>query len=144
MSRAGKYILFVFFLIGAIEQKFIASAEEATTEEIFVRPAVEYKSDKLRDPFRAYLIEEEAKEVPQEKINLIQPELDLSQLKVQGVIWGVKTPQAIINNTILTIGDLIEGAEILTIDKKGITLSYNGAIFDLAAPGRDLGNKEVK
>ena len=139
-----KYILFVFLLIGAIDPKIIALAEETATEGIMVRPVVEYKSGKLRDPFRTYLIKEEPKPAPQENTDLAKPQLDLSSLKVQGIIWGVKTPQAIINNQVLTIGDLIEGAEILSIDKKGITLSYNGAIFDLTAPGRDLGHKEVK
>ncbi|MDP2927555.1 MAG: hypothetical protein Q8N80_01990 [Candidatus Omnitrophota bacterium] len=137
MSRACNYILFVFFLIGAIDQEFIASAEETTTDGIIVRPVVEYKSSKLRDPFRTYLIKEEPRQLPQENIDLTKPGLDLGKLKVQGIIWGVATPQAIINNKVLTIGDLIEGAEILSIEKKGITLSFNGAIFDLTAPGRD-------
>ena len=136
ISRACKYILFVFFLIGVIDQKFIASAEETTTEGIIVRPVVEYNSGKLRDPFRSYLIKEEPEEVLPENTDLAKPQLDLDKLKVQGIIWGVKAPQAIINDKVLTIGDLIEGAEILSIEKKGITLSFNGAIFDLTAPGQ--------
>ncbi|MDP2831350.1 MAG: hypothetical protein Q8O02_03795, partial [Candidatus Omnitrophota bacterium] len=66
----------------------------------------------------------------------IKPKLDLGKLEVQGIIWGVKIPQVIINNTVLTIGDLIEDAEVLSIEKKGIVLSFNGAIYDLAAPGQ--------
>lgn len=136
MSRACKYILFVFLLIAAIDQKFIASAEEITDDGLMVRPVVEYKSSKLRDPFRTYLIKEEPKPVPQENVDLTKPQLDLNKLQVQGIIWGGNIPQAIINNNVLTIGNLIEGAEILSIEKKGITLSFNGAIFDLAAPGQ--------
>ena len=102
-----------------------------------VRPVVEYKSGKLRDPFKTYLIKEDPKPVLEENTDSAKPQLNLSKLKVQGIIWGVKTPQAIINNQVLTLGDLIEGAEILSIDKKGITLSYNGAIIDLTAPVRD-------
>lgn len=137
MNRACNYILFVFFLIGAIDQKFIALAEETAADEVIVRPVVEYKSGKLRDPFRTYLIKEEPKPASQENIDLPKPEFDFSKLKVQGIIWGVKTPQAIINDRVLTIGGLIEGAEILSIEKKGITLSFNGAIFDLSAPGQN-------
>lgn len=139
MSRASKYILFVFILIGAIQQNSIAWAEEAAAEApegVIVRPVVEYKSGKLRDPFRTYFVKEEAKkEVPQESTDLPKPELDLSKLKVQGIIWGVRNPQAIINDQVLKIGDLIEGAQVVSIEKKGITISFYGAIFDLAAPG---------
>ena len=143
MSRICRYILFVFFISGAINQKVIASAKEIITEGIMVRPVVEYKADKLRDPFRTCLIKEEPKEVPQENTVLAKPQFDLGKLSVQGIIWGVKIPQAIINNRVLTIGDLIEGAEILSIEKKGITLSFNGEIFNLTTPGQNSVYKEV-
>lgn len=143
MIRTCRHILIVLFLIGAINLKVVILAEETATERVIVRPVVEYRADKLRDPFRTYLKKEEPKEVPQE-ITLVKPKLDLEKLNVQGIIWGGKIPQAIINNKVLTIGDLIEGAEILSIEKKGITLSYSGAIFDLIAPAQDSGKKEVK
>jgi hypothetical protein len=136
MSRAYKYIVFVFFLIAATDLTFIASAEETTTEGIIARPVMKYKSENLRDPFKSYLIKEEPKQAPQENMDSTKPQLDLGKLTVQGIIWGAKIPQAIINNKVLTIGDLIEGAQILSIEKKGITLSFNGEIFDLAAPGQ--------
>ncbi|MBU4251551.1 MAG: general secretion pathway protein GspB [Candidatus Omnitrophica bacterium] len=144
MSRERRYILFIFFLIAAIDHKFVAAAEEITTEEIIARPVVEYASSNLRDPFRTYLIKDAPKPLPQENADLIKPELDLGKLEVQGIIWGVKIPQVIINNKVLTIGDLIEGAEILSIEKKGIVLSFNGAIFDLAAPGQGSVIKKEK
>jgi Tfp pilus assembly protein PilP len=101
-----------------------------------VRPVVEYKSGKLRDPFRTYFVKEEVKkDSPQENPDMPKPEFDLSKLKVQGIVWGGKSPQAIINGQVLSVGDLIEGAQIVSIEKKGITLSFVGAIFDLAAPG---------
>lgn len=143
MSRVCKYILFVFFLITAIDLISMAVAEDAVAEGVIARPVMEYKSDKLRDPFKRYLVKEEPRALPQENIDLTKPELDLSKLKVQGIIWGAKIPQAIINDKVLTIGDLIEGAEILSIDKKGITLSFNGAVLDLAAPGQNLVQAKV-
>jgi hypothetical protein len=136
MSRVCWYILFVI-LIAAISPKFIAAAEEARADGIIVRPVMEYKSGGLRDPFKTCLIKEEPKAVMPENAELPkQPELALDDLKVEGVIWGVKTPQAIINGRVLTVGDFIEGAEIISIEKKGITLRFNGAIFDLSAPGQ--------
>jgi hypothetical protein len=137
MNRACKYILFVFFLVTAINLKFIASAEEIAAEGIIARPVMEYRSDRLRDPFQRYLVKEEPKELSQENVDLTKPELDIGKLNVQGIIWGGNLPQAIINNQVLTIGDLIEGAEILSIEKRGITLSFNGAVLDLAAPGQN-------
>lgn len=136
MTRECRYILFIFFLIAAIDHKFIAAAEETTADKIIARPVVEYASGELRDPFRTYLIKDAPKPLPQENADLTKPELDLGKLQVQGIIWGVKIPQVIINNKVLTIGDLIEGAEVLSIEKKGIVLSFNGAIYDLAAPGQ--------
>jgi hypothetical protein len=136
MSRVGKYILFSFLLIAAIGQMYIVLAEEAAPDLAIVRSGVKYESGKMRDPFRTYLIEEVPQEVLLENADLVIPELDLSKLKVQGIIWGVKTPQAIINDQVLMIGDLIEGAEILSIEKKGITLSFNGVISNLSAPGQ--------
>ena len=136
MNRTGKYIIFIFFLIVAIDQRFVALVRAAIAEGVIVRPVMEYKSDKLRDPFKTYLIKEEVKVDTQENLDLINPEFDLSKLKVQGTVWGVKIPQAIINGKVLTIGDLVEDAEILSIDNKGITLSFKGAIYNLAAPGQ--------
>jgi hypothetical protein len=144
MSRTFKYLLFILFIMGAIDSKFIALGEETVNDDIIARPVVEYKSAKLRDPFRTYFTKEEPKPISQEITELPKPILDFSKFKVQGTIWGVKTPQVIINNKVLTIGDSIEGAEIVGIEKKGITLSYDGAIFDLSAAGQTPDKKEAK
>ena len=144
MSQARKYILFFILSIAAMNHGFIAVAEETTADGIIVRPVVEYNSGKLRDPFKTCLIKEEPKKVPEKETDLPKPVLDLNILKVQGIIWGVKNPQAIINDKVLTIGDLIEGAEILSIEKKGITLNFKGTILDLAAPGQSSDKLEAK
>ena len=135
MSRTYSYILCISFLTGVFALKFMVWAEDTVTDGLIKRPTVEYKSAQLRDPFRTYFVKEEPKPVVEEKTEENRPEIDRSRLRVQGIIWGVKVPQAIINDKVLTIGDLIEGAEIVSIEKTGVTLSFNGAIFDLAAPG---------
>lgn len=138
MSRAGKYRLFISFLIIANGLSFMVWAQETVADEIIARPVVEYQSSNLRDPFKGYLIKEEPKpSLLPAQVDLVMPKFDLSKLSVQGIIWGVKAPQAIINNKVLTVGDLIEGAEILSIEKKGITLSFSGAKFDLTVPGQN-------
>lgn len=45
-------------------------------------------------------------------------------LIVQGVVWGGAMPQAIINNRVTNIGDVIEGAKVIDISKKGVILLY--------------------
>jgi hypothetical protein len=138
MNRVFRYILFVFLLWTAASQKLIASADETASAGVIARPVVEYKSAALRDPFSTYFVKEEPKDTPQDKIAQASslPKFDTSKLKVQGIIWGVKNPQAIINDQVLTVGSTIEGAEILSIEKKGITLSFNGVVFDLISPGQ--------
>ncbi|MFA5198612.1 MAG: hypothetical protein WC432_03600, partial [Candidatus Omnitrophota bacterium] len=88
------------------------------------------------DPFRTYLIKDEPEVKPQETGLPVKPDFDISKLQLQGVVWGVKNPQAIINGKVVSVGDLIEGAEIVSIDKKGVTLSINGGIMDLSSPGQ--------
>lgn len=144
MSRICRYILYIVFLITVFDLRIVALADETATDQIIARPIVEYKSHNLRDPFMTYLIKAEPKVALQSNTGVVKPIFDLTKLKVQGIIWGVKTPQAIINDQIFTVGELIEGAEILSIEKKGITLSFNGEILDLIAPGQDAVFKGVE
>jgi hypothetical protein len=137
-SRAFKYILFTFFLTG-MNFVYIALAQENVSPGVIVRPELKYKSGQLRDPFQSYLQKEETKPSVQGQgvSNLVQPKINLDTLVVQGIIWGGKIPQAIINNKVLAVGDLIEGAKILSIDKGGIALDLSGEIINLSAPGKN-------
>ncbi len=132
-----KSILFLFYLNLAINFGSIVFAETDNPSDIVNRPVVEYKSDGLTDPFKKLIFKEEKKEEFGLGASLPRANVDFSSFKVQGIIWGGRIPQAIINNKVLTVGDLIEGAEILSIDKNGITLVSSGVIGNLAAPGRE-------
>lgn len=136
-KRVNKYIAFIFFLAGGINFAHIVLAQEKITDEGILRPVVEYKSGKLRDPFQPVITPEEKKVTLDKKADLKQPGFDFGKLKVQGIIWGGRIPQAIINDKVLTVGDTIEGAEILKIDKKGITLSSAGALNNLTVSGEN-------
>lgn len=140
-NRAYNYVLLLFIAAALIGLCHIASAQEITAEGGISRPVVEYKSGSLRDPFQAPTEKKETKAAQevQEKQErkttiLIQPGSDMGNLKVQGIIWGGKMPQAIINDQVFSVGDSIEGSEILDIDKNGITLS-SGGILNQAIPG---------
>ena len=115
--------------IFALEERNIDNNKEDTSqrpprneEPVVQRPKVEYKSEGLRDPFDPLIKDEK----PVAKIDEGQPQKPLPALTVQGVIWGTKLPQAIINNKVVRTGDSLEGVDIVSIGKDGVTISFNG------------------
>jgi hypothetical protein len=137
MARTFKNLILVLILVAVIRPGLSFSAEEAGTGELITRPVMEYKSTNLRDPFITYLAKDEPVQVQvAENQDIPKPEFDLSKLKLQGVIWGGRLSQAIINDKVFRVGDLVEGAEIVSIDKKGVILNFNGLTLNLSAPGQ--------
>lgn len=132
-------MLFLTILSGGINLAGFVLAQEGASDVITERPQIKYKSGKLRDPFSTYLVKEEKKEVSLQpgEGQLIAPTIDLNSLKVQGIIWGGKMPQAIINGEVLSVGDVVNGAKILSIDKKGINLDFSGEVINLSASGQN-------
>ena len=63
----------------------------------------------------------------------ILPEIkfDPSQFQVNGVVWDTKRPQAIINNQVVNIGDVVNGAQIVSIQKTGIDFAMNKKIYTI-------------
>ncbi|MFH1359592.1 MAG: hypothetical protein ABIJ41_00965 [Candidatus Omnitrophota bacterium] len=45
-------------------------------------------------------------------------------LLISGVIWNTDRPQAIINNMVVNIGDVVEEAKIIDINRSGIKIQY--------------------
>ena len=129
MNRAFKQALFILIFTG-MNFTCIVLAEGNSAGQLINRPQVKYESGQLRDPFQPTWIT--AGKLP---VDLAQSKLDFSALVVQGIIWGGRVPQAIINNKVLAEGDLIDGAKIFKIDKSGITLSVSGGVINLLAPG---------
>lgn len=60
-------------------------------------------------------------------------------LTVQALVWGGQYPQAIINNTVVKVGDTIEEAEILEIAKDKVKLLYKGRNFFIGVGEADIG-----
>ena len=81
-------------------------------------PKVEYTSEILRDPFRSPF---EALSSPLDEVPV---EVGLSHLTVQGMVWDSAMPQAIINNQVVKIGEVISEAKILDIRKEGVYVLY--------------------
>lgn len=137
MRQAAGFILLILFF--SLRACFAAEVpgpnEDADLGPLAKRPLVEYKSSGLRSPFQSAIIStQELEAKPQEK--MLKPLPDLSGLRVQGVIWGGKVPQAIINNNVVRVGDSVQGAEVVAIEKSNITLSSAGNIFVLPTDGK--------
>jgi len=138
ITRFKKHILIVGLIISVNSFCLLVFAQESSDDALLSRPKMEYSSQQQRDPFLSYLVKENPKTQPTQVLVPVKPKLNLNQFKVTGIIWGVSLPQAIINDQVLTVGDLIAGAEILSIEKDGIALSYDGQLYNLAAPGQSL------
>jgi hypothetical protein len=100
-----------------------------TIEATDLRPKVEYRADTLRNPFEQPLVFTESEEDVsfQDKDEKIAPDL-----VVQGLIWGSSLPQAIINNKVVKVGDVIQGADIIDISKEGVLVLFAGTEYKLS------------
>ena len=55
-----------------------------------------------------------------------KPPVVFPPFKISGVIWNSDQPQAIINDMVVSEGDLLEGVKIEMISQSAIKLSYQG------------------
>ena len=106
---------------------------------MFEVPQVEYNVTNLRDPFEPEPFEEEVEvEDEQNDTNKIPTQSPLPPLDIQGIVWGGRLPQAIINNQVVKIGDLVSGVRVVDISKKGITVFYSGRQQLITAPATNM------
>lgn len=103
-----------------------------------IQQIVEYIGADTRDPFEAYLKKEELK--PKDEGELAK-ERTFPSLTVQGIIWGGRFPQAIINGKVVKVDDVIEGARVTDITKEGITVFFNNRQQTLASPAQGAPEK---
>ncbi|MFH1201947.1 MAG: hypothetical protein V1674_03535 [Candidatus Omnitrophota bacterium] len=105
-----------------------------------VSATVEFNPSTNRDPFTSLL----PKEKPIEQPTVIAPGtreevIVAPKLNIQGLVWGAKFPQAIIENKVVKIGDKIDESEIVEIKKDGIVITYKGKLFTLQTQGPSPG-----
>lgn len=100
------------------------------------KAAVEYKAENLRDPFMGYLPKPKDLGTGPGKDRepvIAPPQIrPLPPLTIQGIIWGGKFPQAIINNKVVKTGDFIDEVKIIEINKEGITVSFDNRKYVLS------------
>lgn len=114
--------------------------EKPASPERVVRTGVEYKAEGLRDPFK-----ESA--VPEGQAGGVTAGPEVQEalppaLTVTGLIWGGSLPQAIINDKVVKIGDIIEGAKVTGITKEGVSILFQGRQYNLSSPANQAGAKK--
>lgn len=145
LLRCLRFVHLSLFLLclftGSTTLFFYSDVLAQQRKDTSIRSRLHYRGADLRDPFMDYLPKE--KEI---KISKVQEEKEkkerkseeilttLSSFSVQGIAWGGKLPQAIIDGTVVKIGDIIKEAEVIDIDKEGVTLIYNDRRYKIPAP----------
>lgn len=96
------------------------------------RPEVQYKAEGLKDPFRGV----EQKTVSSEGVAHAAPQSKpLPPLTVTGLIWGGAFPQAIVNNKIVRIGDMVAPeVKVVDITKEGVVVFFDYKNYSLPPP----------
>ncbi len=54
-----------------------------------------------------------------------------SSFHLLGILWDIKTPQAIINDTIVKVGDVIDGYRVVDVQKNKVILNNANNTFEL-------------
>ncbi len=137
-------VALVFRFIGRIKQRLpatpVAVSRVEEKEEYIKKEAkvleklkpelekVEYKAGDFLDPLKDRLsifIASIATKLKKKKTIAIKP----PQFNITGLIWNSDRPQAIVDSNVLSVGDEIKGAKLLSVNKDGIRIQYEGAEF---------------
>lgn len=102
--------------VAAVERQEIVDEMKERDKAQLVQFQRDIKKLKGRHPFSPYA-----------------PETEVEALKLilQGVVFSGGMPAAIINDTIVKVGDMIEGAEVVKIVNKRVTLIKDGKEYEL-------------
>ncbi|MCX5708095.1 MAG: hypothetical protein NTY14_03835 [Candidatus Omnitrophica bacterium] len=125
--------MFIFFLTGAFAQG--QPQVNADVEGIVLKPGVSYTAENLRDPFTNPVLTETSPDTGDSNTNI--PEVHLPAMKVQGIFWGGKFPQAIINDKVVKVNEKIDNVQILEITKDSVTVFFGNKQFVLTSPAFD-------
>ncbi len=141
MFILGFFLTPVFAIHAEWEQikKFEEEEKKPPLEQI-KRPQVEYRAeaDGLRDPFQGLDLDKVTEPGAVESTGL-PDEMPVLSLTVQGIIWGGKFPQAIVNNKVVKVGDTIEGgSRVLSIDRNRIIVFFAGRQYSFPSPAAGL------
>ena len=90
---------------------------------VSVNKEVNYHGRENRDPLDNNMVLNKEVKVEEQKAEAVFPE---EKFLISAIIWGARKPQAIINDTIVTTGEMLDGGEIVKIDKQGVHIKFEG------------------
>lgn len=138
MKKKINFFLIAFFLGASFFffEKTLAE-ENHFNQESFKPRSVPLEIKEGDDPFKSYFgkrleVNTGVKKPAVYREEIIHP----PSFKVQGIIWGGDLAQAIVDNQVLKVGDNINGAKIVNIEKGSLTISFSGEIFKIESPSR--------
>lgn len=88
--------------------------------------AVEFEAGSARDPFASFIDREGDRRPVRPSVRKIYKGYVL-----EGLVWNSSQPQAIINGTVVRVGDTIGSAKVLDISKNGVKLQDAEREFSL-------------
>jgi type II secretory pathway component PulC len=106
------------------------------------RAKVEYNSGSLRDPFQNPQEKDIAAKAAAKKEKKEKAVLPAPSLAIQGIVFGGSFPQAIVESKVVKVGDTVKDAQIIKIEKDGITILYSGVEYKISSPAAQGGKNE--
>jgi len=103
-----------------LEEERPPAGEPAFVRDIFQLPSLLFQRIREREA------ELRRAQEPPPPEPVIQEPVVLPEWELQGIFWGGAQPQALINRKILSVGDKIEEAEVVSITKERVVLSFHG------------------
>ncbi|MBU1998310.1 MAG: hypothetical protein V1490_01855 [Candidatus Omnitrophota bacterium] len=93
-------------------------------------PKVIYDSKEFRDPFAPDYLSVKNK-AEQEKTSQEIPSSEaMPAVDINGLVWGQGSGYAIINNKVVTIGEVLgEGLQVIDINKEGVVFLFQGRTY---------------
>lgn len=109
-----------------VQPEITAQIDTTATKPLFVPDGPDMERIKTAewgaDPFRS-AIKKPAKRTDKQKEEL--------KLILSGIVFNEKSPMAVINKKMVRTGDTIDGARIISIDRKSVTVEQSGKQFQL-------------
>jgi hypothetical protein len=124
--------LLIFFTSGVAAFLSQLRGQEQNETERSWKTEVDYGAENFRDPFKSPIQSEMLIQPGDTDPNT--PEVQLPNLKVQGVFWGASFPQAIINDKVVKAGDTVDAVTIVSIEKDFIMVSFVNRKYKLSSP----------
>lgn len=120
-------VLWAVFNLPGRQRENLGSSDQSTSQQPLVASEVNRVPDKLidiefyedldwgPDPFRM-----------RAKAKVKKPEV-LTTWDLTGIVYAPGHPLAVINKTTVGVGDMVDNAKVVEIDRKQVTLDYRGS-----------------